>query len=44
VEVVGDVAQLDHGGHVFRIVACGAHVKKSNLAGHIDKGPTRAAG
>jgi hypothetical protein len=27
VQVVGDVAQLDHGGHVFRIFACATHVK-----------------
>src|ERR1035438_7446247 len=27
VQVVGDVAQLDHLGHVFRLFACAAHVK-----------------
>ena len=26
-QIVGHVAQLDHGGHVFRLFACAAHVK-----------------
>jgi hypothetical protein len=26
VQVVGDVTQLDHLGHVFKLFACAAHV------------------
>jgi hypothetical protein len=31
VQVVGDVTQLDHLGHVFKLFACAAHVREGRF-------------